>query len=148
MTTPDDSSAQTSTPRSPRVLARRASLALSTVLLALGLSGCLDLPSRIDVSVRNYCVGPNYTVSVYINNSYQGNVTTIRTFTNVRSGVVQLRAVGTGYGGSTYLHERLSWTSFTWTLCGSAGTLSGDGNEFAGFDEAPEGPGSEKVDID
>ena len=135
MTTREDPSLDRPVRQPRRAPALMRLLVVLIPVLSLGLSGCellLSPPPPIAVTVQNLCVGPNYTVSVYINNRYEGNVTTTRAFTGVRAGLVQLRAVGTGYGGSTYLHDRISYNNFTWPLCGGAGTLVID-------EDAPDG---------
>ncbi len=114
--------------RTPRTHWLRRILLLSAVVgLAVSLSGCfLVEPVPIDVTVRNRCVGPNNTVRVFINNRDVGTVTSVRTFRDIRPGTVRIRAVGTGWGGSTYLHERIAFGNFTWEICGGGGTLSID----------------------
>jgi hypothetical protein len=99
----------------------------ATLLVVLAVSACDELTRPITVTVRNLCVGPNYTVYVYINDGYRGLVTSSVAFRDVTPGAVRLRAVGTGYGGSTFLNDRIAFGSFTWTLCGGGGTLSLEG---------------------
>ena len=120
MTTPHDPSLDRPARNRRRTRAGMRLLIVLLPVLALGLVGCPPPPDedRIDVTVLNLCVGPDYHVRVYINHRYEGVVTVSQTFRGVRAGLVQLRAVGIEDGGSTYLHDRIAYDRFTWTLCG------------------------------
>ena len=100
--------------------------------MVLGACELLDAVALtpIDITVRNLCTGPNNTVRVYINDSYRGSVTYSQTFTGIRTGLVRLRAIGTGYGGATITGTYNIYVDSIWTLCpssgGGGGTLSFD----------------------
>jgi hypothetical protein len=97
-------------------------------LLALVLTGCGLFRTHITVTVINLCTGPDASVDVYVNDAYRGTVDYRASFAGIEPGLVRLRAVGTGEGGSTFETERTSHLiNVTWTLCwGSSHSLPAD----------------------
>jgi hypothetical protein len=102
----------------------RAAALLAFALLLTACDVVIPRPT-ISVQVLNLCRGPNFTVGVFINESFRGNVTVSRTFSGIPGGSVTLRAVGTGTGGSTFRNSTFTYQDLLWTLCPpGGGTLS------------------------
>jgi hypothetical protein len=91
---------------------------ITLLLLGLVLSGCLSSAPGVTytLTVHNYCLGANYTVRVYTNEQDRGIVTTYRDF-SILAGDLDLRAVGTGIGGTTFEAFVYVTSDILWTLC-------------------------------
>ena len=110
-----------------RVRVRGVLLIALAALLVMGVGACDILesatrpPQTISVLVRNYCLGPNSTVRVFINDVDRGTVYWERTFPGIRAGLVRLRAVGTGSRGSVFTRNVTTYQNGIWVLCPPSG---------------------------
>jgi hypothetical protein len=108
----------------PRGRVPRWPVVVAIGLIALALAGCGLCRETITVTVINLCTGPDASVDVYVNDEFQGTADYRASFTGVAPGLVRLRAVGTGEGGSTFETERTAYhINVIWTLC-PTGTTS------------------------
>jgi hypothetical protein len=90
--------------------------ALSSTLTACPLIE--QLVSQIHtITVRNYCVGADTTVNFYLDGGFKGTVTEARTFAGVLEGTHDLRAEGTGLGGTVFQRTQSITSDGVWTLC-------------------------------
>jgi len=111
---------------------RRLRNIVTTVLVALALAACELVTPVLEVivdnthtlEVVNRCLGPNATVGVYLNGNYAGSVFYSREFL-VLSGPLNLRAVGTSPGGSTFTNATTVSGDLVWTLCSAGGRAAG-----------------------
>jgi hypothetical protein len=78
------------------------------------------------ITVRNYCVGANTTVNFYLDGGFKGTVTEARTFAGVLEGTHDLRAEGTGLGGTVFQQTQSITSDGVWTLCSGRGKPDGD----------------------
>jgi hypothetical protein len=102
----------------PRGRVPRWPVVVAIGLIVLALAGCGLSRETIAVTVINLCEGPDASVDVYVNDELRGTVDHRDSFAGVAPGLVRLRAVGTGEGGSTFETERTSYhINAIWTLC-------------------------------
>lgn len=95
---------------------RRHLRRLSAVCLLVGLLvGCSTSITTYSLTVRNYCTGAAYTVDVYLDGGYLGEVTYSRTFYGIRYGWHTVRAEA--YNGSYAQDDVLFNSDMIWTLC-------------------------------
>ncbi|MDX2007000.1 MAG: hypothetical protein SFU83_17320 [Meiothermus sp.] len=99
---------------------KRTVLALTVLTLAAcapGLAPPQAAGPRYDLLIQNRCTGANQSVYLYINNRYFGLVRGSRTFTELRPGFYDLRAVGTGNDPETFTRQLNLTRDSVWTLC-------------------------------
>jgi hypothetical protein len=90
-------------------------------------AGCVLSREHITVKVINLCTGPDASVDVYVNDEFRRTVDYRDSFAGIAPGLVRLRAVGTGEGGSTFETERTSYlVNVIWTLCPSETLIGAD----------------------
>jgi hypothetical protein len=92
-----------------------------TAVLSSTLTACPLIEKLISqihtITVRNYCAGGNTTVNFYLDGGFKGTVTEYRTFSGVLEGTHDLRAEGTGIGGTVFQRTQTITSDGVWTLC-------------------------------